>query len=112
MNSIQITTDYAAWTGFRTFSGEIIEPRYPMSRDIIKQTALDHGLTIANMLGPKRDRRHARARFDAAARLRAVTHGGKPRYSLPQIGQMLGGRDHTTILSGLRRWAKLQAKRA
>lgn len=43
---------------------------------------------------------YTRCRFEIYARLSA--HG----WSLPQIGRMCGDRDHTTILSGIRKFIK------
>ena len=109
--NIQITTDYAAWVAPPPAAVEIIQPRYLLSKDIIQQTAKDHGVPVSQMLSRSRCRRYAYARFDAMTRLRAVKHRGQPRYSLPQIGKMMD-RDHTSVLSGLRRWAKVQAELA
>lgn len=51
------------------------------------------------------DRRHqylARARFAAMWMARAKT-----RRSFPEIGRAMGGRDHTTVISGVRRAEEL-----
>lgn len=108
MNALHVKIDYDAWG--RQPQAEVIVPRLLYSKDILAQTARDHGMSVARMLSRRRDRLCAYARFDAMARLRAIKHHGKPRYSLPAIGRMMG-RDHTTVLNGVRRWAEIQAKR-
>jgi chromosomal replication initiator protein len=55
--------------------------------EIIKEVALKYGLTYAQLVS---HRRHARAYKETSA-------------SLPQIGLAFGGRDHTTIMHGIRR---------
>jgi hypothetical protein len=75
----------------------------PIARAILQQTAADHGLPVAVMLEKSRSPDRVAARFDAMRRLRSITRlDGKPRFSLPQIGAVLG-MHHTTVLNGLRR---------
>ena len=79
----------------------------PIARAILLQTAADHGLPLAAMLQKSRSPDRVAARFDAMRRLRAVTwRDGRPRFSLPQIGEMLG-LHHTSVLNGLRRMEAL-----
>jgi PAS domain-containing protein len=79
----------------------------PIARAILQQTAADHGLPVAVMLQRSRSPDRVAARFDAMRRLRAVTRlDGRPRFSLPQIGEMLG-LHHTSVLNGLRRMEAL-----
>ena len=85
-------------------------PRPPIAYEIIRQTAHDHGVALDSMYSDVRWRAAAHARFDAMTRLRAlIGRDGKPRFSLPHIGWLLGGRDHSTVKNGLTRWAKIQA---
>ena len=78
-----------------------------IARAILQQTAADHGLPVAVMLQRSRSPDRVAARFDAMRRLRAVTRlDGRPRFSLPQIGEMLG-LHHTSVLNGLRRMEAL-----
>jgi chromosomal replication initiation ATPase DnaA len=80
----------------------------PIARAILAETAADHGLAVAVMLERIRSPDRVAARFDAMRRLRAVTRGdGRPRFSLPQIGALLGVH-HTSVLNGLRRVAQVQ----
>jgi chromosomal replication initiation ATPase DnaA len=91
----------------------IMTPRALITGEIIRRCADDHGLTVARMLDcSNKTRPIARARFDCMARLRDLRRtDGAPRFSLPQIGRMLGGLDHTSVLHGLRRWAEINAMR-
>lgn len=73
---------------------------------ILRETAHDHGLEVGDILGQSRKRCVARARQDAAWRLKNMAWGaeggwsdGKP--SFPQVGRWMG-LDHTTILHACR----------
>lgn len=71
-------------------------------RDIIRDVAADHGMTVAEMISHRREKRLVRARWEAAARLAAETP-----LSLQQIGRKLGNRDHTTILYAIRKYRQI-----
>ncbi|MCC7060741.1 MAG: hypothetical protein IT508_10975 [Burkholderiaceae bacterium] len=88
-------------------------PTPPIVRVIIEQVAYDHGVKAALITSPAKWREVSRARFDAMYRLRALRNAdGNPRFSLPHIGWLLGGRDHSTVKNGISRWEKhLAAKR-
>jgi chromosomal replication initiator protein len=77
----------------------------PMQRekmaDIATRVAISHGLSLADLRGSQTHRAVAWPRQQAFAEIYATG-----RYSLPQIGQFFGGRDHTTILHGTRRHAE------
>jgi hypothetical protein len=60
--------------------------------------ARHYGLTRRAMLSPRRWSRIARPRMIAMYLAREFTPA-----SLPRIGQQFGGRDHTTVLSAMRR---------
>lgn len=79
-------------------------------KTILAEAAADHGLPPSAITGDRRFIHHVRARQDFMWRARQVKWAdGKPRYSLPMIGQFLGV-DHTTILHGVRAHEKrLQA---
>ena len=70
--------------------------------DIIEAVAQHYALEAAAFEGPSRRQSIARPRQIAMYLLRQETGA-----SLPQIGSMLGGRDHTTILYGCERIADL-----
>jgi chromosomal replication initiator protein len=67
------------------------------SRAIVQSVAARFGLTAADLIGPSRCRKYAYARHMAMAEVRAARC-----MSLPAIGQMFGGRDHTSVLHGIR----------
>lgn len=71
------------------------QPSHPPT--ILAQVAADHGCTVPDLLGRDRSRHLVAARIDAAHRLRDLD------LSTPEIGRLLGGRDHTTILNALSR---------
>jgi chromosomal replication initiator protein len=69
---------------------------------IIDEVAVHFGIGISALRGPSRSRAVARPRQIAMYLIREET--GE---SLPRIGALLGGRDHTTILYGCERIADL-----
>lgn len=73
------------------------ERRPPTIRRVIGATARCHGLTPEDIVGPGRSRRVAHARAVAMYLARTLTAG-----SLEAIGRAFGGRDHTTVLHGVR----------
>ncbi len=73
--------------------------------NIVKVVADTFGLTVEHMLSHERSRRVAEPRQIAMYLLREEAH-----LSLPQIGDMLGGRDHTTIMYGCDKVADLMER--
>ena len=71
--------------------------RGPSLRRVIGATARRHGLTAADLIGPARCRQVSLARGMAMYLARRLT----PE-SLQAIGAAFGGRDHTTVLHGIR----------
>ncbi|GAB4520641.1 MAG: chromosomal replication initiator protein DnaA [Anaerolineales bacterium] len=69
---------------------------------IVKVVADTFGVTVERMLSRERSRRVAVPRQIAMYLLREEAH-----LSLPQIGEMLGGRDHTTVMYGCDKVADL-----
>lgn len=76
-------------------------PRIIPVRDILAEFCFDHDITFAELSGRRRDR-HLVALRDEAIRIVA---DARPDLSLPQLGRIFGGRDHTTILHSLRKTA-------
>jgi chromosomal replication initiation ATPase DnaA len=72
--------------------------------DIIREVAQRHGMTPAAITGQGRSKVIVAARFEAIA----LTYIERPDLSLPGMGRMFGGRDHTTILHALRRMGVYQ----
>lgn len=90
-------------------------PRGDTMRAIATAVADAYGLTLEDLKGQCRARSHAWPRQDAMWRMRQVLNNeGLHRYTLPQIGAFLGGRDHTTIMHGVKAHGKRleAAKRA
>lgn len=80
-------------------------PARSNSKRIIAQVADRHGLTVAELMGTTRVRLIAHARQEAMWRISREL--GR---SLPEIGRMMGGRDHTTVLHGIRAYEKRLAE--
>ena len=66
-------------------------------REIIDQVAAKHGFTYLEMVGRRRTADVVRARQEAYWRCMRETV-----FSVPTIGRHFGGRDHTTVLHGVR----------
>lgn len=64
---------------------------------IARSVAKAHGVSYREMLSQRRQKHLVHARQHAMWELRKHTS-----LSMPSIGRLLGGRDHTTILYGLR----------
>lgn len=69
----------------------------PSMRAIARKVADESGYTMDDLVGPSHVRAVAHARQRAMYEIYATGF-----FSLPQIGRLLGGRDHTTILYGCR----------
>ncbi len=72
--------------------------------EIQRKVAEHYNIRLSDMIGPKRVRNIARPRQIAMYLSKQLT----PR-SLPEIGRRFGGRDHTTIMHGVRRIEELMA---
>lgn len=75
-------------------------PRSSM-RSIIRVVAEETGVSVGDLLGAGRSRHVAWPRHRAMYEMYATG-----RFSLSQIGEFLGGRDHTTVFHGCRGHAK------
>jgi chromosomal replication initiation ATPase DnaA len=72
-------------------------------RAVLADVSERHGVAPYDITGPSRLREIVHARQEVAWKVRKAQDAlGKPRFSLPQIGTWLGGRDHTTILHAIR----------
>jgi len=65
----------------------------------IEEVAQRHGLTAKDLAGGARVKVVSSVRYEAMWFARAKT-----KASLPTIGMALGGRDHTTVLAGIRKF--------
>lgn len=79
------------------------------AKNVLEDVARRHGVAVEDIIGASRYPRFIRARFEAIyifrqyLRKRALN---KDAYSYAAIGQMFGGRDHSTIHYAFRRWRK------
>jgi chromosomal replication initiator protein len=72
----------------------------------IQRRVSDHyNIRLSDMIGPKRVRSYARPRQIAMYLAKQLT-----TRSLPEIGRRFGGRDHTTVIHGVRRIQDLKEK--
>lgn len=76
-----------------------------MARDVAEFVAKRHGLTFDDLYSQRRTRHYARARQIAMYAIRRLC----PHMSYPGIGRLLGWRDHTTVIHGVRKIAELMA---
>jgi chromosomal replication initiator protein len=72
----------------------------------IQRKVSDHyNIRLSDLIGPKRLRTFARPRQIAMFLCKQLT-----TRSLPEIGRRFGGRDHTTVIHGVRRIEELRLK--
>lgn len=79
----------------RMFVDCTAERRRP--EEIIEAVAESHGLTVDHLVSKRRDRQIVRARHQAMHELHQELG-----LSTPVIGRLLGNRDHTSVLYGLK----------
>jgi len=70
------------------------------ARRVVKEVSEKRGVAVRDMMIQRRNIDFVMARYEVYWRLREET-----RWSMPQIGRFVG-RDHTTILNGLRVYAE------
>jgi hypothetical protein len=74
-------------------------PEMPPTRwHIIRAVADAWGVTVDDLCSPKRHRVFAYPRYAAMAMLQE-----RLGWSSPKIGKLLGGRDHSTVITGIKR---------
>lgn len=71
---------------------QYVDPHLGLARHILRSVALEHSLRPEDVIGRKRHRPIARARYEATYRMWHETH-----LSLRIIGQILDGRDHSSV---------------
>ncbi len=74
------------------------------TRAIKRRIASEYGVTVEEIDGPSRIRRILIPRLLVYEAFRDLG------FSYPQIGQRVGGRDHSTVMKGLRALAKYRAE--
>ncbi|WP_038130443.1 chromosomal replication initiator protein DnaA [Thioclava indica] len=72
--------------------------------EILRKVAEHYNIRLSDLVGPKRLRAIARPRQVAMFLSKSLT-----TRSLPDIGRRFGGRDHTTIMHGIRKIEELRA---
>ncbi|MCP8895328.1 hypothetical protein KYK29_10320 [Shinella daejeonensis] len=82
-----------AWQRWKASAGS------PLKNYIVSRCD-ELGLSYEEMIGPRKTDEIARARHMLMWEIK--THV-KPSISLPELGRLFGGRDHTTALHGVRR---------
>lgn len=81
--------------------------------DIVAIVARKYRVTEAEIMGPSRKRHASQPRHEVMyLAYEQRWADGRRRYSYPQIGAFLGGRDHTTVIAGIRRHKKRLAEEA
>ena len=75
--------------------------------EIQRQVSEHYNIRLSDMIGPKRVRAFARPRQVAMYLCKQMTSR-----SLPEIGRRFGGRDHTTVMHGVRRIEELRTQDA
>lgn len=91
----------AALRPFPEFIGPMSQLRgpYTPSVGLIQSLVANHyGITRVDMLGPRRKAVFIKPRHIAMYLARKLT-----KHSLPELGHHFGGRDHTTVLSAIRK---------
>jgi hypothetical protein len=68
---------------------------------IAQEVCAKHGVSFNDIMSPRRNREVVTARQEAFWRCRKET-----TLTLPQIGRFLGGKDHTTVLWGIKMYEK------
>lgn len=76
-------------------------------KDIVREVAERHGLQPDDITGPSRVRSIAWPRQEAMWEARQRT-----KMSYPAIGRRLGGRDHATVIYGVREYEKRRVEKA
>jgi hypothetical protein len=100
------------WLGFRlgtSVSAPSDDAAVPneahLARTLRDRIVARYGVSVTELASARRSRDVVRARHHLMWLLRQETH-----WSLPHIGRFLGGRDHTTVMHGIRRHeARLKA---
>jgi hypothetical protein len=72
-------------------------------KKILEQTAAKYGFTVEELKTGKRTRAYCQPHFEFYWRCRRET-----KLSLSQIGRLLGGRDHTTVVHGVKKYEALR----
>lgn len=85
---------------YRLAYDNAMDPKWgvQVAKRVLRETAVEHGFAVPEMQGPSRHAPLARARQLAVWRIAKLT-----QLSMPHIGKIMGGKDHTTVLHSIRR---------
>lgn len=79
----------------------------PNLKALAAQVAEKHGIRVRDLIGQSRKRIYVRPRQEFMYLARTIFRSdGSFRYSTTMIGRFLDGRDHTTVVHGVRRHAQ------
>ncbi|WIY54132.1 helix-turn-helix domain-containing protein [Devosia sp. YIM 151766] len=73
----------------------------PSGKAILREVSEKHKVAMVDLLSTRRARAYVLARHEAMYRMRHETS-----MSYPQIGRRMGGRDHSTVMHGIRKHAE------
>lgn len=83
------------------------------AKGTMERVAAAYGLTFADLVSMDRSKPVSTARHDAVWTCRQIkAPDGRPRYSWTFLGNMLGSRDHTTMINSYKRHAETLAAEA
>lgn len=86
------------------------QPRSLSRKEIVRLVARRRHLTVDGIASEDKRRELVEARWEAMWLMRRQRdEDGNPRWTMVQIGESLGGLDHTSVLNGLRRHEALMA---
>lgn len=85
---------------YRLAYDNALDPRWDVqiAKRVLREAAAEHGFTVAEITGASRRAPLAFARQIAIWRIAKMTN-----LSMPHIGMIVGGKDHTTVLHSIRR---------
>lgn len=77
-----------------------------LTRELLVEAAIFHRVSVLDVLSARRGRQVSLARWRAMWRIRNIQNAsGKPRYSFPRIARMVGVKNHTSVMHGVRKYA-------
>lgn len=89
----------------RQVVGPLVSERQVNPEEVLAAVAAYYGLKVADLKGPRKTRNISHPRQVAMYLARRLT-----RASFPEIGRCLGGKDHSTVVKGVKRVELLLAK--
>lgn len=71
--------------------------------DWLRDKCREYGVSVHHIIGPQRRRAIAKIRFQLIWEMNEAF-----QLTLPQLGRIFGGRDHTTMINSLKRWEAMR----